>query len=239
MAGLETLGAGLLSFADAWYTNRQNQKNAHQQMDFQKYMYQNRYQMQTADMMAAGLNPMLAYNQSPGSAPQGSSAQAQKSDAPRIMNDSRIASAQEANISSDTEKKRAETDNIDVDTYIKLGMPDLIAAQVNQAKQSAEQSKAMIEQIRATIPKIDAEIENLKQKTRTDSSNMELNKALTDAQWFKNGLVMAETVLTNQRAEETKQNVQIGHPKAEAAKWWSAEAGERGRNMWNLFSPFK
>jgi len=42
---------------------------------FQERMTKNRYQYQTADMQAAGLNPMLAYGQQPPASPPGAMAQ--------------------------------------------------------------------------------------------------------------------------------------------------------------------
>lgn len=240
MESLYTSSLGsVLDIAGTWWQNRQNQKNAHEQMDFQKYMYQNRYQMQVADLMAAGLNPMLAYTQSPGSAPSGSMPHAEKPNTVGTFNDTRLASAQEANIRADTDKKSAETDNIEYDTLVKMGMPELIAAQVKQATASAEQSAMMIEQIKATLPKIDAEIKNLNQKIALDKSNVQLNNSLIEANRIKNGLVLAEQYLTNQKRETEKNQTQITDPKARASHYWSAEAGERAANMWKIFSPFQ
>lgn len=226
MGLLEDYGSGgLLDFAQTWYQNRQNTKNAHEQMDFQKYMYMNRYQMQVQDLMAAGLNPMLAYQQSPGSSPQGAMARAEKSDVGRSAMDLRIASAQEANIRANTQKAIEESDNIAFDTLTKMGMPELIAAQVRQASASAQQSEEMVKQIRATIPKIDAEIKSLEQKIQLDKSNIRLNNSLIELNHFKNGLTLAETYLTNQRTATERHNTAILDPKAKAANTTGAQAG--------------
>lgn len=56
-----------------------NQANLEQgalNREFQAKAYQHRYQWQVKDMRAAGLNPMLSYDQSPGSAPSGAQGQA-------------------------------------------------------------------------------------------------------------------------------------------------------------------
>lgn len=69
------IGGLALEAGSAWYGNRQAEKRQHEAFDQQKWMMQNRYQMQTKDLMAAGLNPMLAVNQgapmpnAPGPAP--------------------------------------------------------------------------------------------------------------------------------------------------------------------------
>jgi len=51
-----------------------NTQSAQKQMDFQKEMSSTAYQRSTADMRAAGINPMLAFSQGGASSPAGSSA---------------------------------------------------------------------------------------------------------------------------------------------------------------------
>lgn len=55
-------------------TNAQNAQLAREQMDFQARMSGTSYQRAVADMMAAGLNPMLAYSQGGASTPGGQTA---------------------------------------------------------------------------------------------------------------------------------------------------------------------
>lgn len=54
--------------------NKGAASSAEDQRKWSEHMYKNRYQMQMADMKAAGLNPMLAAGQSPGAAPTGQKA---------------------------------------------------------------------------------------------------------------------------------------------------------------------
>ncbi len=64
--------AGGQAAIGAIYQNYSAKQAAAKQMGFQKEMYGQRYQLQMADMRAAGLNPMLSYMQGPPGGPGGS-----------------------------------------------------------------------------------------------------------------------------------------------------------------------
>ena len=68
-----------MSFIGQERTNRQNAQIAQQQEGFQREMSNTSYQRAVADMMAAGLNPMLAYSQGGASTPVGATTQMQNS----------------------------------------------------------------------------------------------------------------------------------------------------------------
>ncbi|WNK13761.1 MAG: DNA pilot protein [Microvirus sp.] len=68
------IGTAGLSYLGGVRANNANAKQAQNQMDFQAQQTGTAYQRATADMQAAGLNPMLAYSQ--GGASSGSGAQA-------------------------------------------------------------------------------------------------------------------------------------------------------------------
>lgn len=72
-------GAAGLSFWGQERANAANARQAKEQMDFQKQMSDTSYQRATADMKAAGLNPLLAYSQGGNSSPGGASATMQNS----------------------------------------------------------------------------------------------------------------------------------------------------------------
>jgi len=69
------IAGALISAAGSAYANRQAKKSADKQMSFQQSMSNTSYQRAMADMKAAGLNPMLAYQQGGASTPQGARVQ--------------------------------------------------------------------------------------------------------------------------------------------------------------------
>lgn len=73
MSGLGALAGGALSYFGARQANKMSRKIAHEQMGFQERMSNTAYQRAMADMAAAGINPILAYQQGGASTPSGSS----------------------------------------------------------------------------------------------------------------------------------------------------------------------
>ena len=76
--------------------------------EFSASQYASRYQTTVKDMQAAGLNPMLAYTQGVGNAPSSAIAQSQMPDIGSSFTQSKIVSAQEANLAAQTRKTNAE-----------------------------------------------------------------------------------------------------------------------------------
>lgn len=116
---------------------------------FSAHQFASRYQTTVKDLQAAGLNPMLAYGQGPGSAPSSSAASVGSnfSNVGSVINQARLNNAQIANIEADTENKAAQG--------------RLIDAQAAAANASASQSNASVSQLNAQANKLIEETKNI------------------------------------------------------------------------------
>lgn len=147
---LGAIGGSLLGgmFAD----ERQEDANA-----FSAQQYATRYQTTVKDLQAAGLNPMLAYGQGPGTAPSGQIASPINPDivgAMRTAGQNRVASAQVENIEADTANKAAQGALYEAQAMAQR-------ASAGAATATEDLSRAGIDNIRSEIQKRESEIRNL------------------------------------------------------------------------------
>lgn len=111
---LGTLGGAALGFYGQHRANKQAQVNAREQMQFQERMSSTAYQRATADMSAAGINPMLAYKQGGASSPSGAASTPQNEFSQAL--DARKQMAEVRNIDAQTALARANAQAVRADT---------------------------------------------------------------------------------------------------------------------------
>lgn len=126
--------AGLSNYFGTRDTNRTNAKIAQKQMDFQAQQSSTAYQRAVKDLEAAGLNPMLAYQQGGASSSAGAGFQAQNElgtavnsavDARRQFAEVRNLQEQNKKLKADVGVAKAMKTNVQMDSEVK-------AASVNQ-----------------------------------------------------------------------------------------------------------
>jgi len=128
MFGLENLIGPAVSLVTGFMgsegqkdTNVANAEQAARQMDFQERLSNTAYQRATKDMLAAGLNPMLAYSQGGASTPGGAMATMGNpamagSQAAQVAAGTQLASAQAVKTKEEIPVVRAQVDNLAAQT---------------------------------------------------------------------------------------------------------------------------
>lgn len=125
------LGSAALNFLGTQLTNQATADRADSSNEWSAAQYASRYQTMTKDLQAAGLNPMLAYSQSPGASPSAQQVQFQNP----------MASATEAyHKSAERDLMSAQISNINADSQLKANQAKL--ALVSAEKEAALERQA-------------------------------------------------------------------------------------------------
>lgn len=150
-------------------TNEANADIAASNNAWSAQQYATRYQTQVKDLQAAGLNPMLAYSQSPGTAPTAQQVVFQNPFENASSDYQKVASAQQAEahveqmkhqnaqIDATIDKIKEETKNIPVEGDRLRYAIQLLAEQAAKTAQEGETQVSIRKQIAATVEKIYAE----------------------------------------------------------------------------------
>jgi len=163
--GLGLIGGIVNNNANANQAQVANQFSAQQaqdQMDFQKEMSNTSYQRGTADMEAAGLNPMLAYSQGGASVPTGAMAVGQQAQMQNVA----IPAIQAMNNTASTALSYAKA-------------PSEIANTVQNTKTSSAQEYETDAREGKTRTETDAIIKKMQKEIDLLDSQKKLNSAVT------------------------------------------------------------
>lgn len=147
-AGAGLLG-GLLGRSGAKDANRQNREMARESMAFEERMSSTAVQRRVEDLKAAGLNPMLAYNDA-ASQPSGATAQASNVNTPLAEGISsgvnsalavRAQNAQIANLGAQTQAALANADNQRAQAGLHAAQASVIPSSIESNVASAAESR--------------------------------------------------------------------------------------------------
>lgn len=194
-----------------------NAAQAERARQWDKSMYDSRYQRQMSDMEKAGLNPMLAFSSAPPGT--GGSAVAQSpGGGPAFGHVTSVSSAaQAALISANADKLTAEAENIRADTVVKQGQPDVQKAQAAQMRQavleSIERAKLYVAQVGTEHATAQQRIEQanlLREQIPQVKSSIELMRAQTQERLQAAGL-------SESQAKEVMQRISQNLPEIEKA----------------------
>lgn len=224
---------GLLSFIGAERANASRERIADEANRFSAEQYATRYQTTVKDLTQAGLNPMMAYSQGPGTAPSGQQAQGientmstaveghQKAIQRDLMRQQiaqseaeiKLKGEQALNVQADTALKQVQKAQAEAQT--KLSGAQASKTEMEEGLAGANKMKALVEAIR-TGEVQSSNIRSQNELARVYFSQVQVNKATLPRLASEVALNGANASLASSRIAEAVASGQIRQ--AEVAK---------------------
>lgn len=194
------LGGGLLGFLGQERTNKANwdiaqaanvasAEQAGRQMDFQERMRSTQYQTAVADMMAAGLNPMLAYSQGGAGTPSGAMGQVSTAKIGNSIASALAGYQTTAMNNADLDLKDATTKSTTAQTIKTEADTIKTAADIGYTLENTKLNIQQQKNLEEALTKITQEIANLRASERLTSAqtkNVQENIAPSpDPFWYR------------------------------------------------------
>lgn len=206
-----------------------NSAEAAKTREWQENMRQTQYQTAVSDLKAAGLNPMLAYQQGGAGTPSG--ATASSSSMPQIGNKVAAAltagaqAAQIMNLKAQTEKTQADTEVSHATAKQVEAQTHLTTSSTTKVQQETENLKETINQIRQNVHLQRAQTGESLNKQVLTVQQAELTRIEQQLTQGKIGLTEAQTQLTRVTTKLSELDVAGSQNKSDSDKtWW-------GRNV--------
>lgn len=219
VAGASLVSAGI-SAVSGYKSNKQNQKNAKEQFEYQKYLNTHSNQLSVADMQSAGLNPALSRSTSLSSGSYNSNQSSISADL------SAITSYASSVLSAKTSKEIALANNSTQREVSK----DTLEAQKEIAKAQLEETNRHNQELEAIQRQSNSNTS--RSLDQADRSLDQKDKELAD----KNELLIAQTENLNSLTDE--QIIRTIEDN-EAGRYKTGILGDASRLINNLFQDFR